>query len=166
MEVLDSTPGANLLSLAGTGAQTVSDITFDLTITSSTPGIALTSFTDTLAGSGNSGNSAAAGEVSAAVSSNLTNPNFNLTTNLTNLTDTASFAAFNTATSSPSLYLGIDLKVSTELSAGNQGLITLTSVTYQAPEPASIALFGTALTGLVVVHRRSKRSTRQKRIAA
>jgi hypothetical protein len=159
MEVLSATPGGSVLSLAGTGTQTYSDLTFDLTVTSTSPGVSLTSFTDMLAGSGSS---AAAAEVTAGVSSSSTSPNINLTTSLSNLTDTASFTAFNTATAPISL--NVDLKVTTI--PGNDGGITLTSVTYQAPEPASIALFGTALTGLVAVRRRLKRPVRKIGITA
>ncbi|HEY4175034.1 MAG TPA: PEP-CTERM sorting domain-containing protein [Rhodopila sp.] len=159
MEVESATPGGSVLSLAGSGRQTFSDLSFILTLTSATPGIALTSFTDTLAGTGGA---AAAGEVSAGVSSSSTSPNISLTTNLSNLSDTANFTAFNTATAP--ITLSVDLKVTTI--PGNDGGITLTSVTYRAPEPASIALFGTALIGLAAVRRRLQRPARQSKAKA
>jgi hypothetical protein len=161
MEVLSASPGGSVLSLAGSGTQTFSDLSFILTLTSPTPGVTLTSFTDTLAGTGNSA-AAAANEVTAGVSSSSTSPNINLTTGLSSLSDTANFTAFNTATAPISL--SVDLKVTTL--PGNDGGITLTSVTYQAPEPTSIALFGTALIGLTAVRRRLKGSVRPSRIVA
>lgn len=160
VEVVSATPGGSVLSLSGSGSSTYSDLTFYLTVTSATSGVNLTSFTDTLAGTGSA---AAAGEVSAGVSSSSTSPNFNLTTNLSKLSDAANFAAFNPTATVP-LYLSVDLKVTTM--PGNQGPITLTSVTYQAPEPASIALFGTALTGLIAVRGRLKRPAGQARSPA
>ena len=158
MEVESATPGGSLLSLAGS-TKTFSDLSFILTLTSATPGVTLTSFTDALAGTGSA---AAAGEVSAGVSSSSTSPSINLTTNLSNLSDTANFTAFNTATAP--IALSVDLKVTTE--PGNDGGITLTSVTYQAPEPASIALFGTALIGLTAMRRRLQRPARQSKAKA
>jgi hypothetical protein len=157
MEVLSATPGGSVLSLSGASA-TISDLTFDLALTSTSPSLTLTSFTDTMAASGST---ALPTEVSTGVSSGSTTANFNLTTSLASLSDSASFNAFNTATAP--INLNVDLKVTTI--PGNTGAISLNSVTYSAPEPASIALFGTALTGLVAIRRRSKRPARQKSVA-
>jgi hypothetical protein len=161
MEVESATPNGSVLSLAGSpGSQTTySDLSFILTLTSAKPGVTLTSFTDTLAGTGSA---AAAGEVTAGVSSSAPSPNINLTTNLSNLSDTANFTAFNTATAP--ITLSVDLRVAT--TTGNDGGITLTSVTYRAPEPASIALFGTALIGLTVMRRRLQHPARQSKAKA
>jgi hypothetical protein len=157
MQVLSATPGGSVLSLAGASA-TYNDLTFDLALTSTSPGLTLTDFTDTMAASGST---AKPTEVSSSVGSKSTTANFNLTTNLASLTDTASFNAFNTATAA--INLNVDLKVTAI--PGNTGAISLNSVTYAAPEPGSIALFGTALTGLIAVRRRSKHPARQKGVA-
>jgi hypothetical protein len=159
IEVIDSTPSTALLSLAGASGNTLtySDISLSLTVTSTAPLTTISKLTDTLAGTGNTAGGLG---VSSAVTSSSTTPNINLTTNLSNLTDTATFASFNTTTAAPPLYLSVDLKVST-LQTGNQGLVTLTSATFQAPEPASIALFATAVTGLAAVRRRSRRPAQQ-----
>jgi hypothetical protein len=155
IEVLntDSTP---VLSLASTAGATFSELSFVLTAVATSPTTTVHSVTDTLNGSGVAGYPT---QVSAGVTSASTTPNVNLTTSLTNLTDSASFASFNPTAAAP-LVLNVDLKVSTL--AGNVGRITLTNATIQAPEPASIALFGTALTGIVAVRRRMKRPAQQR----
>ena len=163
MEVLGA-GGGSLFSLAGapTDTPTYDDLTFDLKLTSAAPGVTLTSFTDTLAGTGSA---AYPNEVTAGVTSSSTSPSIGLTTNLLNLSDTANFTAFNTATAS--IALNVDLKVTTQtFEGGNQGALALNSVTYRAPEPASIALFGTAFTGLVAVRRRVKRPERKTAVVA
>jgi PEP-CTERM motif len=153
IEIIDSNPGTPLLSLASSAGNTYSDISVVLTVTTTSSTRTVTSVTDTLAGTGVTGY---AGQVSSGVSSASTSPNVNLNTNLTDLTDSASFAAYNPTAAAP-LTLSIDLNVSTGLGVGgNQGAISLTSATFQAPEPASIALFGTALAGLAAVRRRLK----------
>jgi hypothetical protein len=155
IEILDSNANTPLLSLASTAGQTYSDITVNLSVTASSSGRTVTSVTDTLAGTGVSGYPT---QVSAAVGSS--NPNFNLTTSLSQLTDTASFAAYNPTTAAP-LTLSVDLKVSTMPdNGGNVGTLTLTSATIQAPEPASLAVFGLALAFLAVARRAGGRSQR------
>jgi hypothetical protein len=151
IEVVDSSPSTPLLSISGTSGK--SDMSFNLTVTASSAATQVNAVTDTLAGTGVSGFPS---QVSAAVSSSRA-PTFNLTTNLANLTDTASFAAFNPTAAAP-LYLSIDLAVNNQAAqGGNQGAITLTSASIGVPEPASMALFGIALTGLAAVRHRLKR---------
>jgi hypothetical protein len=155
IEVESATPGHPLLSLASNAGNTYDDLTFYLTVTAPSTKTTVSSFSDTLAGSGNS---SYATQVTAGASSST--PSFNLSTNLTSPTATASFSSFDPTSAMP-LYLNIDLKVSTMNGVGgNQGAISLNNATYgftPAPEPASIALFGTALTGMAAVRRRSKR---------
>jgi hypothetical protein len=156
IEILDSNTGTPLLSIASTAGATYSDISVGLSITSSSSH-PVTSVTDTLAGTGVI---ASPTQVSAAVSTNTTNPGFNLTTSLAQLTDTASFAAYNPTAAAP-LVLSVDLDVST--TDGNVGTLTLTSATIKAPEPASVAVFGLALAGLAVARRRLRQPAARRR---
>ena len=153
IEVLD-TNGTSLLSLANGSTAAINEIAFKLTAVASSSTTIISSVTDALNGTGNI---AYPTQVSAGVTSpSLTR---SLTTSLAQLTDSASFTGFNPTAAAP-LYLSVDLKIDNR-ATGNQGAITLTSSRIQAPEPGSIALFGTALTGLVAIRRRSKRPLRQ-----
>jgi hypothetical protein len=159
IEIIDSNNGTPLLSIAGNAGDIYSDISLGLSITASSPTRTITSVTDTLSETGVSGHAL---QVSAAVESNSTSTAVNLLPNLTSLSDSASFAAYNPTVAAP-LILNVDLNVSTLPGVGgNLGGIKLTYASIQAPEPASIALFGTALTGLAAVRRRLlKRPVRQ-----
>lgn len=161
VEVESATAGQPLMSIASTGGNTYDDLTFDLSISAPSTKTTVSSVTDTLAGSGNAADPT---QVTSSVSATSTNPSFGLNASLATPTVSGSFSSFNPTVAAP-LYLSVDLKVTTMPGAGgNQGAIALNNVAFAvspAPEPASIALFGTALAGLAAVRRRLKRPNKQ-----
>ena len=156
IEVESATAGQPLMSIASTGGTTSDDLTFYLSISAPSTKTTVNSVTETFVGSANASYPT---QVTANVSG--TTPTIDLNTNLTSQTATASFDSFNPTVAAP-LYLSVNLEVSA--ANASQGTFTLTNATYTlspAPEPASIALFGTALAGLAAVRRRQKQPGKQ-----
>jgi len=160
IEVLNVTPGAALMSLASTAGNTYSDLTFDVTVTAPSSSRTVNGASIAETGTGVAGY---ATQVTSSATIGI--PGTNFSSNMTSLTSPSaavSFAPFNPTVTAP-LTFNVDLKVSTMPgTGGNKGTITLNNTLLHAPEPASIALFGTALTGLAAIRRRRKQKTAAK----
>jgi hypothetical protein len=163
IEVLHHGSGA-LMSIAAGTTGFYSDISFLLDVTAPSSRTTVSSVTDLVSGTSASTDRA---RVTSSVTPTTNNNHLvqpTLSANLTTTSATEAFAAYN-PTPAADLSLSIDLKVNA-IAANTSGL-NLNNATFRlspAPEPASIALLVTAVTGLAAVRRRSGcRSLRRRK---
>lgn len=160
IEVVSDSTGSPVLSIASNAGNTYSDISFTLGVTASSASRTVDKASISEAGSGPSGTAQPQVTSGMSVVTNATTYS-GLTTSLSSLTASVPFTPFNPTVSAP-LNLNVDLKVSTlPGTGGNAGPVLLTSSTLEAPEPASIALFATAIAGLTAGCRRKGRAQQQ-----
>lgn len=156
IEFLSATAGQPLLSYTSTGAKTNDDLTLlvDITVPTGTP---VSTITGELTGS-NSNQVTVTASVNSITTPSGASASGNLNANL--LSGTSASAGEITASAGLTTFaLQVDLRVSTaSVASGTTLNLSNFSLTFNpTPEPASLAILGSAVGGLAVFRRRFKR---------